>query len=353
MANKVFRRINHSVQVLLTGKIDDGRRDAIPPINAEEVAEARQFFPMEKFFIFGHARSGTTLLTRLVRLHPDVHCNYQAHFFSRPPLLEGLVADIEVGKWFTRSSNRWNRNRDLSPVVLRAVSDFILERDARREGKNVVGDKSPNSLLNGEAVQKLYNTYPDARLIFIVRDGRDAVLSHRIQTFIDNPHQLSGNDKNILESFVQDPEPFLSGRRSLFTQKGIVQAAQGWVNNVKETNDLGLQLFGDKYYSMKFEELIFSPVDEMLGVWSFLNVDVDSAGLKEKINAEMQRNPDADWQHEKASQIAGSLNKGKQGSWKDILTQQDKQTFNNIAGETLQDWGYTEQTVEKDRELHP
>ena len=55
---------------------------------AGEVAEARTFFPLEKFFIFGHARSGTTMLTRLIRLHPEVHCNYQAHFFTRPPLLE-------------------------------------------------------------------------------------------------------------------------------------------------------------------------------------------------------------------------------------------------------------------------
>lgn len=176
MVSRLIRRINRSAQVLLTGQVDNGKRDEIPPINLDEVAEAKQFFPMEKFFIFGHARSGTTLLTRLVRLHPEVHCNYQAHFFSRPPLLQGLVADKEIGRWFTRSSNRWNRQRDLSPVVLRAVSDFILERDARREGKIVVGDKSPNSLLNGEAVHKLFNIYPDARLIFLVRDGRDAAL---------------------------------------------------------------------------------------------------------------------------------------------------------------------------------
>ncbi len=135
MVNRIIRRINKTTKVLLTGNLDNSEREDIPGISSEEVAEAKAFFPMEKFFIFGHARSGTTLLTRLVRLHPEVHCNYQAHFFSRPPFLEGLVADNEVAKWFTRSSNRWNRKRDISPVVLRAVSDFILERDARKEGK--------------------------------------------------------------------------------------------------------------------------------------------------------------------------------------------------------------------------
>ncbi len=152
---------------------------------------------MPKFFIFGHARSGTTLLTRLMRMHPDVHCNYQAHFFSRPPLLKSLVSDPEVGAWLTRRSNRWNRGRDLSPVVLRAVSDFILERDARQAGKSIVGDKSPNSLLDDRAVRLLHDVYPDARLVFIVRDGRDAALSHRFQTFIDATQHMSKEDFQI------------------------------------------------------------------------------------------------------------------------------------------------------------
>lgn len=340
MVNRILRRINKTTKVLLTGKIDDSRREEIPPINLEEVAEAKHFFPMEKFFIFGHARSGTTLLTRLVRLHPEVHCNYQAHFFSRPPLLEGLVADIEIGMWFTRSSNRWNRQRDLSPVVLRAVSDYILERDARREGKKIVGDKSPNSLLNGEAVHKLHNVYPDARLIFLVRDGRDAVLSHRIQSFIDNPHKLNKEDKQMLQSFIENSEPYLSGQRSLFTRKGITQAANSWIDNVIETDEVGRQLFGDRYLSLRFEDLIASPWEEMVRVWLFLGVETGSPSLSEKVTNELTRNPDADWQQEKANLIAKSLIKGKHGSWREMFTQRDLQTFNQIAGDTLDRWDY-------------
>jgi hypothetical protein len=340
MDNRISRRIKKATQVLLTGKFDDGKREEIPPISLDQVAEAKHFFPMEKFFIFGHARSGTTLLTRLVRLHPEVHCNYQAHFFSRPPLLEGLVADVEVGKWLTRSSNRWNRGSDLSPVVLRAVSDFILERDARLEGKNIVGDKSPNSLLNGEAVRKLYKIYPDARLIFIVRDGRDAILSHRIQTFIDNPHKLSTGDKQILQSFLQNPEPYLSGKRSIFTKKGIKQAATSWVDNVEETDEVGHQLFGNRYLSLRFEDLLAQPWDEMVRLWTFLDVDTSMPGLHEKVDSELTRNPDADWQQEKASLIAPSLIKGKHGSWRVMFTQPDLQIFNQIAGDTLKRWDY-------------
>ena len=340
MVNRLIQRINLAARVLVNGRLATAEEFDIPEINPEEVAEAKTIFPMEKFFIFGHARSGTTLLTRLIRLHPEVHCNYQAHFFTRPPLLEGLVSDLEVRKWLSRSSNRWNRGQDLSPVILRAMSDFILERDARREGKEIVGDKSPNSLLNGDAVRLLQKVYPDARLIFLVRDGRDAVLSHRFQTFIDNPQHLTKEDEQILDSFLQDPQPFFDGERSLFTQKGITRAAHGWVDNVVETNDMARQLFDERYTALRFEDLLKNPWDVMTQIWSFLGASSDIAGLSDAVNSELTQNPDADWQQEKASKISFSLNKGKPGSWRDIFTQKDLQIFERIAGETLEEWGY-------------
>jgi len=340
MINKIIRRIMKALRVLLTGNLEDARLDDIPQIHLDEVAEAKTFFPLDKFFVFGHARSGTTLLTRLLRLHPEVHCNYQAHFFTRPPLLEGLVSDMEVRKWFTRSSNRWNRKSDLSPVVLRAVSDYILERDARKEGKKIVGDKSPNSLLNGEAVLKLNKIYPDSRLIFLVRDGRDAVLSHRFQTFIDNPHRLSNEDKRILESFIRDPEPFLSGKRSLFTRSGLEQAAKGWAVNVEETDQAGQKIFGDQYKSLRFEDLLAEPWGTMSTLWAFLGAQSDLPDLSKIVVEEMNKNPDAEWQKEKATSIASSLVKGKQGSWKDLFTGDDQIIFRQIAGDTLTSWGY-------------
>src|SRR5919204_169283 len=118
---ELFHRMKSAARILLRGDSKKIKRGLIPAITAEEVAEIKQFFPREKFFIFGHARSGTTLLMRLVRLHPDVHCNYQAHFFTRQPLLKSLVNTPEVEEWLTRKSNRWNQGGDLSPLILRAV----------------------------------------------------------------------------------------------------------------------------------------------------------------------------------------------------------------------------------------
>ncbi len=248
----------------------------VPPISAEEVAEAKTFFPLEKFFIFGHARSGTTMLARLIRLHPAVHCNYQAHFFTRKPLLESMVADEEIGAWLSRDSFRWNHGRDLSPVVLRVVADYILEREARLEGKRIVGDKSPSSLMDGEAVRLMHKVYPDSRLIYIVRDGRDTVLSHRFQAFIEFPERLTKEDQHIRSEFMKEPEPFLRGERSIFTPQALRRSAEGWVRNISETDQLGKELFHKKYITLRYEDLLKSPFDEMNRIWDFLGA---SAGV--------------------------------------------------------------------------
>src|SRR5215831_13333843 len=133
----MLSRIRSAARILIKGEPKKNRRNSIPAITLEEIAEIKQFFPRKKFFIFGHARSGTTLLMRLVRLHPEVYCSYQAHFFTRRPLLKSLVGSAEIEEWLTRKSNRWNGGRDLSPVVLRAAADVILEREAAREGKSI------------------------------------------------------------------------------------------------------------------------------------------------------------------------------------------------------------------------
>lgn len=344
MFQKLKHRLKLAYQLLLRGEAPVSSHREIPSITPEEVAEARQFFPLDKFFIFGHARSGTTLLTRLVRLHPRVHCNYQAHFFTRPPLLEALVADEQVGQWLRRRSNRWNQGRDLSPLVLRAVADFIMERDARQAGKAgpgcVVGDKSPNSLLDDEAVRLMLKIYPDARLVFIVRDGRDAVVSHRFQAFIDRQDYISAEDQRIRNDYIHDPEAFLSGQRSIFTEKGLRNSALGWAKNVTATHKVARESLGERYLSLRYEDLLANTWEQMRQLWNFLGADPSAAGLRESLKLEMEQNPDADWQQQKEASIADSLSKGRRGSWRELFTPHDRKIFKEAAGQALIEWGY-------------
>ncbi len=338
--NQILQRMRLAATVLRQGKLPAQKRSQVPAITPEEVAAAREFFPLEKFFIFGHARSGTTLLTRLVRLHPQVHCNYQGHFFTRPPTLEALVDRPEIEEWLARPSNRWNEGGDLSALVLRVAADFMMERQARPLGVKVVGDKSPNNLLNGEAVRLMHKIYPDGRLIFIVRDGRDAAISHRFQAFIDATQHLSKADWAIRADFEREPEPFLRGERSIFGEKGVRSAAQDWVRNVTETDQLGREIFGDRYLALRYEDLLAQPWQQMARLWDFLDIDTGLPGLRGALEAELGSNPDRDWQRHKAGDLIGPLEKGKAGSWREMFTDRDKAVFQQLAGEVLEAWGY-------------
>jgi hypothetical protein len=333
-----MNRLARAVQMLLKGRAEPAGTREIPPIHPDDLAEIKEFFPMPKFFIFGHARSGTTLFARLIRLHPDVHCNWQAHFFTRPPLLSGILAEQKFEKWLARPSNRWNRGRDLSPVALRAMADYVLERDAQKLGKSIVGDKSPNVLLGGEAVRQMVRIYPDARLLFIVRDGRDTLVSHRFQNFIDGPQFLSKNDLKLRDQFARAPDAYGVGKKSVFTQQALSSMAKSWATNIAETDKLGHQLYGDRYFSLRYEDLLARPYEMLSKAWAFLGVNAD--GLENKVTGELQENPDAAWQSEKAPRLASALQKGKFGSWKQVFTDKDKQIFKDLAGQALVTWGY-------------
>jgi hypothetical protein len=338
-----FRRVKSAARILLRGDSKKKKREPIPAITAEELAEIKQFFPREKFFIFGHARSGTTLLMRLIRLHPDVHCNYQAHFFTRQPLLKSLVNTSEAEEWLRRKSNRWNQGRDLSPLVLRVAADFIMERDAAKEGKRIVGDKSPSSTIHGQAVRDMRSIYPDAKLIYIVRDGRDVLISERFRNLVEESRFLKAEDKRIIEELRKDQTPFTNGTRSIFTENVIRRVAGGWVRNLQETDDEGRRLFGENYCSLRYEDLLAGPFEEMKRLWQFLGVQADPS-LERTIAEEMSSNPDEEWQAKRNEDIASFLPKGQAGNWQKLFTSHDKAIFKEVAGETLIRWNYEKNT---------
>jgi hypothetical protein len=336
----MFSRFKSAARILLKGEPKNKTRNPIPAITPEEVAEIKRFFPRDKFFIIGHARSGTTLLMRLARLHPEVHCNYQAHFFTRKPLLKSLVDSAEIEEWLTRKSNRWNHGGDLSPLVLRAAADFIMERDAVREGKIIVGDKSPSSVIHGQVVRDMHSLYPDAKLVNILRDGRDVLISERFRNFVEESRFLTAEDKRILADLQTDPAPFSDGLRSIFTETFIRDIASRWVKDLTEIDAEAQRLYGQAYHSLRYEDLLENPFVEMTKLWKFLGVKKISKTLEKAIKAEMSSNPDEEWQAQRNEGIASFLPKGQAGNWQRLFTARDKAVFKEVAGEMLVRWGY-------------
>jgi len=336
----MLSRLKSAARILIKGEPKKKTRSAIPAITAEELVEVKQFFPREKFFVMGHARSGTTLLMRLLRLHEEVHCNYQAHFFSRKPMLKSLVDSPDAEEWLSRKSNRWNQGRDLSPLVLRATADFIMERDAAREGKHIVGDKSPSSTIHGQIVRDTHLIYPDAKIIYIVRDGRDVLTSERFRNFVEESKFLTSEDKRIMADLRTDSAPFSDGRRSIFTEMSIRNIAKRWVDDLNEIDEESKRLYGENYISLRYEDMLSNSFAELSRLWNFLDVKKVDSALEKQLVEEMSSNPDEEWQAKRNEGIASFLPKGQAGNWQRLFTARDKALFKEIAGDVLTKWGY-------------
>jgi hypothetical protein len=323
---------------LYRGRVRLGTGHGLQPVAAAELEAIRRRFPLSKFFVFGHARSGTSFLARLIRLHPDVHCEWQSQFFSeRGPVPYLTSAGFQ--HWLRHPSDRWTSGWDPTAAFLRVCCDTLLEKGADRAGKRIVGDKSPNE--NGaEAVEWLAAIYPDARLIYIVRDGRDTVLSKRIQAFIDQPDTLRREDRAIRRALLSDPRPFLERKRSIFTARWLEAAAATWSESVRGSAESGRRLFGDRFALVRYEDLLAEPYEVMDRLWTFLGADAPRQELQASVLAQTQENPEADWHESTSFAFVRELPRGVHGGWRSLFTPEDTERFNRAARVGLEAFGY-------------
>jgi len=113
-------------------------------------------------FILGSPRSGTTLLGDILDLHPQIGRWYEPVFV--------------LDRYFADAPNDCRSAEDASYEVKQYVSK-AFDDYRRRIGCDIAVGKTPGSSLK---IPFLLEIFPDAKLIHIVRDGRDATLSiHR------------------------------------------------------------------------------------------------------------------------------------------------------------------------------
>src|SRR5258707_14446124 len=110
-----------------------------------------------------------------------------------------------------------------------------MERDAARAGKMIVGDKSPSSTIHGQAVRDMHDVYPDAKLVYIVRDGRDVLISECVRNFEEDSKVLRWLDICINVDLQDDAAPFSDDRHSICNYIYIHRVAQGCVKNLQTT----------------------------------------------------------------------------------------------------------------------
>lgn len=341
--------------------------------------EIERFSP---FVVFGASKSGTTWLQKILDLHPEVRCHFQLPVFpiydrslwvkeilvyneARSPFKDVFPSEIDEKIYFAKL--RYIRglnflNKKYPEDVVKYSEDSVVLDEIRKIHKEILKTITVN-LICDDPSKKIFGTksytdlgtlfwvFPDAKLIHIVRDGRDVVVSKRFHNFRVGEFYL-GDEKSLILRMFNRFKPTraivyrLRGKFGIFGRKWFVdeetrplfherilrKLATEWKNVVSYIID-----YEEKYpgniLRVKYEDLKFDTINTMEKIFNFLGAD-SSRSLLLKISDETR------FEKLKKSDGSSFYRKGKSGDWKNYFTEKDKKIFKQIAGDLLVKLGY-------------
>jgi hypothetical protein len=221
-------------------------------------------------FMLGCPRSGTRMLGRLVDAHPEVAVVHEARFvpgwfvhrrgvtedgFATPELVERLV---EFERFEQLGVAREELERLLAtgrPLPYATFVSELFELVARARGKRLVADKSPRYVRN---IPTLHELFPSAKILHLVRDGRDVALSVASWRKVKERGDLVAR----YGTWQDDP---------------VSTIALWWEREVRLGSEHGRALAPELYCEPRYEDVVADPAGECARLCAFLGVQYDDA----------------------------------------------------------------------------
>ena len=318
-------------------------------------------FPV--FFVVGWPKSGTTWVRRMLDQHPEVLCRGEGKFFGRndrnetfdkapvnargqmlrPGSLYNILAESEdLRVWLERTW--WTREGDAEEqtalLVREAVFQF-LGRKLAESGKKIAGDKTP--FAGDGTVREIGEVLPEAKVIHVVRDGRDVAISHTHHRWnrvrpVEEGGRLTPEERDKRDRYREDPEKFLAAGESIFSEEYITGAARSWLSQVGGAHDDGPALLGDNYIEVRYEDLLKRPEREMWRLFQRLGARDDEEIVHRCVERHSFENITQRSAGEEDS--ASFFRKGVAGDWRGVFTGRDRKIYAGIAGGLLAEMGY-------------
>lgn len=168
-------------------------------------------------FVVGNSRSGTTMMGRILGNHPDVFTFGELHFFGQlwspvhPYELNRSEAEALAAKLFCLQREGYRTHGDSKsfldeaskfcevfseqPIAPADLFSSFLYYAAARNSKTIPCDQTPRNVFYIDVILK---SYPHAKIINMIRDPRDVLLSQKRKW---KRRFLGGTDLSIKESF--------------------------------------------------------------------------------------------------------------------------------------------------------
>ncbi|XP_017018139.1 protein-tyrosine sulfotransferase isoform X1 [Drosophila kikkawai] len=198
---------------------------------------------MPLIFIGGVPRSGTTLMRAMLDAHPDVRCGQETRVIPRILQLRSHWLKSE------KESLRLQEAGITKEVMNSAIAQFCLEIIAKHgEPAPRLCNKDPLTLKMGSYVIELF---PNAKFLFMVRDGRATVHS-----IISRKVTITGFD--------------LSSYR---------QCMQKWNHAIEVMHEQCRDMGKDRCMMVYYEQLVLHPEEWMRKILKYLDVPWNDAVL--------------------------------------------------------------------------
>ena len=275
-------------------------------------------------FIVGCPRSGTTLLERMVNAHPQVAIIHESQWLTRfyvkrigmdrnglvkPDIVDALSGHHRFKNLrMTRQDLKQILDADAQLTYPRFVTQ-VFELYGRREGKPWVGDKSTGGYVRH--LDTLHELFPDARIVHLIRDGREVCLS-----MLDWPKAQRA-----------------AGRLPIWRESPAATTALWWKWHVRLGRDAGARI-GPRYRELRYDRLVRDPAAELADLCAFLGIPADSSMLE--FNQGRVRPNDSSLSPNQAwlSPTTGLRD------WREHMRPEDLQLFEALADDLLIELGY-------------
>ncbi len=256
----------------------------------------------EPIFLFGAARSGTTFLGECVGNLPEVSYHHE------PVATKAAGRNVYEGTWGERRSR----------LFFRSVYAWLMRYQL--EGGLRFCEKTPT---NAFLLPFLGRSFPDARFVHIIRDGRDVAASHIREPWLRADSALSGRREP--GGYLYGPwAPWwvASGDRTAFeTGPDVLRMSMAWRSYTQAALTDGPSLGADRYLEVRYEALMADPAAAGTGILDFLHVD-DSASRQAFLAA------------------LGRADPRSIGSWRTAFTPEQVAVIEADAGSLLRRLGY-------------
>jgi hypothetical protein len=235
-------------------------------------------------FIIGSPRSGTTFLGSCISELPEVSYHFE------PVATKAAARYVHEGQWDAIKAQKFYS------TVYAWLMRIHLDADLR------FAEKTPRNCF---LISFLYQAFPDAQFIHIIRDGRDAALSHSKKPWLQAASAQSG--KRESSGYLHGPyarfwvEP--ERRQEFEATSDIHRCIWAWRRHTETILAQATNLPVEHYYELRYEDLVTRPHEEADLLLNYLKID-RSESRESLHHAFARANPNSvgGWQREFSEQ---------------------------------------------------